>query len=279
MFLSMKNPLSTRYGVLAAVLGLAVAMPAVAEDRALALNYEIELAGTSGNKVDTLTRLVDDRYAIDAEARKYGILGTLTGSYRTQVSSRGKFGANALAVLASTGHLKTGDEDRRFTFSYGPEGKVSYGSQPALDIKTGREVSDEQKRGSYDPLTASIVALLTRTDPCAGPLPIFDGRRRFDLLIDRKGSERVPEGKELGIKEDGVRCDVRMKRIAGYKPGTDSDTEFKKPAKLWLARLDDSGRLYPVRVEIDIGIGSLIARLVKFDQRPLTPEEKASLTR
>lgn len=275
----MSNPLSIRYGAIAAALGLLAAAPAWAQDRAVALNYEIELAGTSGIKVDTLTKLTDDRYAIDAEARKYGILSTFTGSYRTQVSSRGQFGANVLNVSASTGQLKTGDEDRRFTFDYGPDGKLTYGSQPAIDIKSGRETTDEQRRGSYDPLTASIVALLTRADPCAGPLPIFDGRRRFDLLIDRKGLERVPEGKQLGIKEDGVRCDVRMKRIAGYKPGTDSDTEFKKPARLWLAKLDDSGRLYPVRVELDIGIGSLVARLVKFDQRPLTPDEKASLAK
>ncbi|MEO8560364.1 MAG: DUF3108 domain-containing protein, partial [Rhodospirillales bacterium] len=195
-------------------------------------------------------------------------------------TSRGQFGANLLTVAASGGELKTGAEDRRFSFTYGADGKLSYDSQPQLEIKSGRQVTDEQKRGSYDPLTTSIVALLTRADPClGGPLPVFDGRHRFDLLIDRKGLERVPEGKNLGIKEDGLRCDIRMKRVAGYKPGNDSDTEFKKPARLWLAKLDDSGRFYPVRLEIDIGIGSVVARLVKFEQRPLTADEKALLAK
>ena len=59
----MSKPLSIRYAALIIAL---LAIPAWAEDRAVALNYEIELAGTSGIKVDTLTKTIDDRYVIDA---------------------------------------------------------------------------------------------------------------------------------------------------------------------------------------------------------------------
>jgi len=277
----MKRTVFARFSASAALLlGLSVALPAAADERAITLNYDIELAGASGVRVDTVTRLSNDRYAVDAQARKYGLLSTFTGAFNTRISSRGSFAANQLTIAGSQGHLKTSEEDRRFTYVYSPDGKLSYRSEPAIEIKPGREVSDEQRRGAYDPLTAAILALLTRADPCeGGPLPVFDGRRRFDLMVERRGLEKVPDGKALGVSGDGLRCDVRMRRIAGYKRGADSDTEFTKPARLWLAKLDDSGRYYPVRLEIDIGIGAVIARVVKFEQRPLNDEDKQALAK
>ncbi len=268
----------------AAALALAFASNAFAghaqaEDRAITLNYEIELAGTFGFRVDTVTRLADDRYSADADVSKQGVLSAFTSSFHAVINSRGRFGANLINAATGGGQLKAGDEDRRFTFTYGPDGQVVYASQPELEVKTGREIGDDQRRGSLDPLSAAVAAFLTRPDPCSRPIAIYDGRHRFDLLVDNKGMEKVPEAATMGIKDKGLRCDVRMKRVAGYKSGSDGDTEFKRPARLWLAKLDDSGRFYPVRVEIDIGIGSVVAHLVKFDARPLTADEKASLAK
>jgi hypothetical protein len=253
--------------------------PAWCQDSAVTLNYDIELAGTFGFRVQTTLRLADDRYAIDADVRKQGILGAVTQSFHAQVNSRGKVGVNVLNVAASDGRLQAGDEDRRFSYVYGPDGQLTYDSKPELDVKTGREVTDEQRRGSLDPLSAAIAAFVSRPDPCVGPVAVFDGRRRFDLVVEPKGMERVPDGDSVGVKDKGVRCDVRLHRIAGYKPGADSDTELTRPARLWLAKLDDSGRLYPVRLEIDIGIGEVVAHLTKFNARPLTADEKAALAK
>lgn len=254
--------------------GLAAAS-ALAQDRAVTLNYEITLAGTFGFRIETKTLIGQDRFATDVDVRKQGVLAAFTSGYHAEVTSRGRLGGR-LQEVSTSGRLRAGDEDRRFAYVYGPDGQVSYSSQPALKIKSGREVSDQQKRGSFDPLTAAIAALLTRDDPCQGNVPVFDGKHRFDLLIDRKGMEPVPDGASLGVTGSGLRCNVSLRRVAGYKPDDDDD-DVKRPARLWLAKLDDSGRYYPVRLEFDVGIGSVVARLSKFDARPLTADEKNAL--
>ncbi len=254
--------------------GLAGA-PALAQDRAVTLNYEITLAGAFGFRVETTTLVDNDRFAANVDVRKQGVLAAFSAGFHAEVKSTGRLAAS-LQNVSARGRLRAGDEDRRFSYAYGPDGQVSYASQPALEVKTGREVSDAQRRGSLDPLTAAVAAILTREDPCAANVPVFDGKRRFDLMIDRKGIEPVPDGAAIGVTGPGLRCDVRLRRIAGYKPGSD-DEGPQKAARLWLAKLDDSGRYYPVRLEFDLGIGSVVARLAKFDARPLTADEKNSL--
>lgn len=255
---------------------LSAAQASGPQDRQIALSYEIKIGGIYGAKAHTVLRIAGDRFVAQASVGKEGVLDALSKAYRAVHVSRGRVLDNGVAPGESVAEIVSGDKARALRASYTGDGTLSIAESPPPEIKPGREVSADHRRGAWDPLMAAMVAVLGRSDPCAGTLPVFDGRTRFDLVPKRIGSENFPSN-DFKVKGESVVCEVRLRKIAGYKPNTDPDEDFDKPAKLWLGALDDSGRLYPLRVEIETNFGTVAGQLSKFDSRPLTEAEKVAL--
>lgn len=246
------------------------------EGRQIALSYEVKIGGIYGVRADTQLRIAGDRFVARAFVGKQGVLDALSKAYRAIHVSRGRVVDNGVAPGDSVAEIVSGDEARALRASYTGDGTLNIAENPPPDIKPGREVSADHRRGAWDPLMAVMVAVLGRSDPCAGTLPVYDGRTRFDLVPKKIGSENFPSS-DFKVRGESVVCEVRLRKIAGYKPNTDPDEDFDKPAKLWLGSLDDSGRLYPLRVEIETNFGTVAGQLSKFDSRPLTEAEKVAL--
>ncbi len=255
---------------------LPAARAADPEDRQIALSYEVKIGGIYGMKADTQLRIAGDRFMARASVGKDGVLDVLSKAYRAVHVSRGRVIDNRVAPGESVAEIVSGDKARALRASYNGDGTLNIAETPPPDIKPGREVSADHRRGAWDPLMAAMVAVLGRSDPCAGTLPVYDGRTRFDLVPKKIGSENFPSN-DFKVKGESLVCEVRLRKIAGYKPNTDPDEDFDKPAKLWLGSLDDSGRLYPLRVEIETSFGTIAGQLRKFDSRPLTEAERIAL--
>jgi hypothetical protein len=249
-----------------------------AEGRQVALNYEVRVGGVHGVRADTVLRMAGGRFVAEAEIGKEGLLDKLSKTYRALHIARGRLLDGRITPDATEAKIVSGDEARALRASYASDGTLNIAQNPPAEIKPGREVSADQRRGALDPMMAALVALVGRQDPCAGTIPIYDGRTRFDLVPKRIGSESFPS-EDFKIKGQSVVCEVRLRKVAGYKPGTDPDEDFDKPAKLWLGALDDSGRLYPLRVEIETSFGTIAGQLRKASIRPLTADEELALAK
>jgi hypothetical protein len=267
----------TASGVVAATM-LATAGASAAEGRQIALTYEVKIGGVHGVRADTVLRIAGERFVAEAEIGKEGLLDKLSKTYRAMHVSRGRLTEGRIAPDGSEAKIVSGDEARAVRASYTSDGTVEIAESPRPDIKPGREVTANHRRGAWDPLMAALMTVLGRKDPCAGTVPIYDGRTRFDLVPKRIGTESFAS-EDFKIRGESVVCEVRLRKIAGYKPNTDPDEDFDKPAKIWLGVLDDSGRLYPLRVEIDSNFGTVAGQLRKFSSRPLTREEELALAK
>lgn len=263
----------------AAGLLLFTASAAGAAEQVIVLNYEIHVAGAYGVLVDTVTQVTPERYVTQATVRKDGILSALTKKYRVQDVALGRFSNDKVVPVEMRAAVQSGDDQRTIRFVYDGSGTISASEQPPYKPKPGREIGDSQRVATFDPLNAAVVAFLGRTDPCGAPVRIFDGRRRFDLVSERRGMEKLPDSEYEAVKGKALRCDVRLQKVAGYSKSDQHDDDMSRPARLWLASLDDSGRLYPVRLEIDTGFGQVVARVSKFASRPMTLQEKAAMAR
>jgi hypothetical protein len=266
----------TLAGALAATMLAGPGQSAATEPRQIGLVYEVKIGGVHGVRAETVLRMAGDRFVAEAEIGKEGILDKLSKTYRAVHVSRGRIVDGRLNPDESVAQIVSGDEKRALRASYANDGTLSISETPPPDIKPGREVNSAQRRGAWDPLMAAIVTLLGREDPCAGNIPVYDGRNRFDLVPKKTGSESFPSN-DFKIKGQSVVCEVRIRKIAGYKPGTDPDEDFDNAAKLWLGALDDSGRLFPLRVEIETSFGTIAGQLKKSSFRPLTEDERLAL--
>lgn len=92
-------------------------------------------------------------------------------------------------------------------------------AQPPYNT-TKYPVSDEQKKGALDPMSA-ITAILsgvraTDKNPCGTGVQVFDGRRRYDVSFTYKKDEHVKL--DNGLFEGTAHlCQIHYKQIAGYK--------------------------------------------------------------
>jgi len=249
---------------------------ASAENRQVALDYDVRIGGIHGMRAETVLRVAGDRFEAKAEVGKEGLLDAISKSYRAVHVSRGRVLEGRLAPAESVAQIVNGKDARSFRASYGSDGNLSFAENPAPEIKPGREVSAAQRRGAWDPLMAAAMAVMGRDDPCGGTIPVYDGRNRFDLVPKRIGTESFPS-EDFKIQGKSIVCEVRLRKIAGYKPGTNPDEDFDNAAKLWLGVLDDSGRLYPLRVEVESNLGTIVGQLKKASIRPLTEEERLAL--
>jgi len=106
-------------------------------------------------------------------------------------------------------------------------------------------------KDSFDPVTSIIIlGLLSHTNKnCDTTIPIFDGRRRFDL--NYKSIEKI---------EHNYKCELKINRIAGY-----SKKELKKHPKngtIFLTKLPGTKQfLFPSEVKIPLIIGSFFVKL------------------
>ena len=82
------------------------------------------------------------------------------------------------------------------------------------------ELTDAHRQGILDPLTALLIPAAGGDDglteaACQRTLPVFDGRRRFDLKLAFKRMDKVKADK--GYAGPAVVCAVTFQPIAGHR--------------------------------------------------------------
>jgi uncharacterized protein DUF3108 len=136
----------------------------------------------------------------------------------------GRFGERSIAMVL--------DENGRYDVSATPEDGIhTNGFSPST------------VRGSIDPLTASIFTAINATaNPCDQTIPVFDGRRIFNLEFSELETASLnPEGAGA-YQGEAWKCSVAYKPIAGFtrKWLVSQAKDPLKPFTVWMARFDDA---------------------------------------
>ena len=265
----------------AAVLTTAMAgAPArAAEDRRVALSYEVHIGGIHGLKAETVLQRAGERFVAEAQVAKSGLFAIVSKFYRARHVSRGRIVDGRVQPDESVIQINSGNDARAMRASYFDGGALRFAQNPEFTPRSGREVGEDLLEGAWDPLMAALAVVMDRREPCGGPVPIFDGRYRFDLDMKPLGRQRL-ETDGYRLRGQALLCEVRIRRIAGYKPDDGSGDEGpNKPARLWLGAVDDTGWMYPLRLEVDTGFGTAVGNLRAIDSRPLSATERAALDR
>jgi hypothetical protein len=248
--------------VLAAVsvLALAGASPARAADEAqFRLDFEAYLGGFRVMSVASEGRYGPGGYAIEAAARTRGVVGWF-GDWIGRGVSDGAVKGGGLVPRVHRDE-STWRGDKRFVeMNYAADGSVAVRAEPPPEKDNRDPVPAGEMMGTVDALTAALTLIrrVNAAGACAGEARIFDGRRRFDLRLS--GGEQVvlTKSDQLGYGGPALKCAGVVRRIAGFWKGTEYRLDDDKPSHVWLARLSPAGPLLPVRMEIEIGIGTLV---------------------
>ena len=134
--------------------------------------------------------------------------------------------------------------------------------KPRKELK----VSSFQLKGALDPVGA-FLAVLSRPDagrPCAMRIPVFDGRRLYELVgeMDGDGAGQLRAGRYSPFTGPTVDCRVRLVKKAGFKRKTgDSEKRGDRRMRLRMGRVFDEVPTVPVRLAADIRYGAVVVYL------------------
>lgn len=267
---------------LAAMTALALSwatLPAAASTDRLNLFYEVYSGGFHVLNFELDLALAAERYDVTARINSAGFLGWLL-SWRQTSESRGLIGAESLSPERHRSQAEFRGRRRSVEIDYesGKVGDVRV-EPPAREDEGRDEVSPERRREAMDPISSILGAIrrISAGQGCGGRLPVFDGRRRYDLVLTERG--RAPGLPQLaGAPSGRVQCDFVYEPIAGHER-RDADPETRDKRRIQSGRVfaERNGPLVvPVRIEIDGDWGMTIAHLREVKRPDCTVTAQAA---
>lgn len=256
----------------AGVLALAVICLAPSAPRADApptparLAYQVYFGGLKAVALDADIGLSAQQYDVSLRVHTEGLIDWLL-EWTARSASKGQVVDGALQPARHTA-VSTVRGDRRATeLTFHPDGTIDAVVDPPNDTDEREPVSPAEMRGALDPITAVLMAAhqVGASGSCAQRVPVFDGRRRYDLAFVDGGPATLKPSEYSSFSGAATLCLFRYIRIAGYqKPGGrwGNPRDYDREYRVWLASIVPGLPPLPVRIEVEGTFGELIVHLV-----------------
>ncbi|GLR81989.1 DUF3108 domain-containing protein (plasmid) [Azospirillum oryzae] len=253
-------------GLSLALLPLATAMASAEPVKA---TYRVFVGGITALDVEAMLEVTGDRYRIEVSAVTGGTIGRLF-SWRTDSLTDGYVRGGDLRPANHHQTSQLRGEPRNVTLTYGPQGDVAASVSPPPEKDDREPVPPALQRGTLDPLSAVLDLLFAvgASQGCDRSLPVFDGRRRYDMVFSEVGRRIVDPSRYSVFAGVAQQCRVTYKPVAGYARSSPagrfwqrSDPADRPPVDLWLAPVAAGYPPLPVRLETDSDFGSVVVHL------------------
>jgi len=267
------HPLALLRAVIVACLGLAATREAGAQVK-LDTSYAISVARIPIGSDTASAEFSDKDYAVSMTGRASGLLRILASGEGT-LSTVGivKDGRPTPTRYVST---TTADDDKldvTMTFEDGNVKELVVSDPPPVPDRV--PLTEAHRKNVIDPLTAMFVPGTEGGDglgqaECQRTLPIFDGRRRYDLKLAFKRTEKVKADK--GYAGPAVVCSVVLQPIAGHRTSS-SLLKFVDGREIEMAFVPIAGTrvLAPFRVSVFHALGNLVIQASRFEVATARP--------
>jgi hypothetical protein len=264
-----------------ALVALAASMPSARAQARLTAQYTISVAGISIGRGDFTAEIAGGRYAAVGSGRAAGFLRILV-SGEAAVAARGVLSEDK-SVPSNFTATMTSDDERssvNMTLDNGVVKDLTAESSDQFDDRVA--VTDAHRVGVIDPVSAMLVpagsAVALSPQACQRTLPIFDGRRRYDLKLSFKRMDKVETDK--GYRGPVAVCAAAFRPIAGHRAGSMLVKYLSdgRDLELWLAPISGTNVLGPYRLSVAHMIGSLLIEAVRYEATmlPMPPATTTS---
>ena len=168
-----------------------------------------------------------------------------------------------------------GTHKRLSGLDFAEDGTLKQGVEPPKPEEGREPVPPEMLKGALDPVsavTAMLGAAKAGSPGCAATVPVFDGRRRFDISAERQPDATLAPAYYTAYAGPAVVCQLHFKSLAGgYRDGersrfwqTDKPGAERPPIELWLAPLKVGELPVPVYVAGKSILGWVTAYLASY---------------
>jgi len=266
------SPTVVRQALLAAALTCA-ALPAFGDKPTyrMTTEYSVTWLGMPIFKGAITGQNLGKRYSLDFRAKATGLLRVIQ---RSQIVAYANGSVEPSRYRAERFHLraKWRKKRRRVDIRFAPDGDLKLLVSPAEPGKR-KPVPKALAAAGLDPLTALLHSTTVPLDtkPCALKVPIFDGRRRFDIRLEYIGPVKLKRPVSPLLDRAAIKCRIHIRRVAGFtaKEVRDMDRGRKRNAVIWVSKLRRLKMWMPVRFVYPSRWGRATGRVVKISVAPV----------
>jgi hypothetical protein len=232
-------------------------------DRRVTLDYAVYIGGFRTIDIAFDARIGRGDYRLKMDLTAEGLLNWVL-EWSMSAYSEGRFGDKGVIPVRAGHDSRWRGNMRRIRLDYRGGGPPVTEIVPPPDEDDRRPVPVEARTGARDLAGAVLSTLFTvgATNGCTHSEPVFDGRRRFDLVFEQVGRERFVPGEYSPFRGEAVKCTLRIRRIAGFRLTTSRYRWMSTgQAVVWIGRPFPDAPPVPVRLEMDTMLGALRAHL------------------
>ena len=252
-------------------------LAALTHDRAFAqgrleASYSISAARIPIGNANVTAEIGETEYTASMSARGSGIMRILS-SGDGNLKIQGHI-LDGLPVPVRYVSSTTADDDTldvKMSFENGVAAALEASPPPPSDDRVA--LTEQHRFGVTDPLTALFVPAGDggpTQAACARVLPIFDGRRRYDLKLAFKRMDQVKVGE--GFSGPVVVCSMALLPIAGHRKSSPMLKFLTggREMEIAFAPIAGTSLLAPLRVTVFHMLGNLVMQATKFVTSPAT---------
>jgi hypothetical protein len=254
--------------------GLASGASHRAQAQRLEARYLISMTGMRVGQSAWTVNLDDDRYSVSASGGSVDILNVLLrGEGVAKVSGSIKDGRLVPATFSSNLAEDGVKVDLKMTFDDGNVTAVEDNAPPPGPDRV--PLAQSHAQGVTDPLTALIIpddgsgGGVPAKESCNRTLAIFDGRRRYDLVLSFKRVEdlRDKEGRHVLV------CNVILRPIAGHRANSMimKYVADRRDMEISFAPIAGTRFLAPFRLSVPTLIGTMAVQATSFETSAQAP--------
>ncbi|MGV8998025.1 MAG: DUF3108 domain-containing protein [Parvibaculaceae bacterium] len=232
--------------------------------------------------------LLEGTFEAGLDARTYRLrtdmatAGTIARFYPAtyKLNTKGERHNGQLAPVMFISDQKSPRDTRRLTLTYRPDGRPDVLAVPPFEEEELEEVAEiipAMTDNTSDPVSAFLMPVKHMekgADPCAHKVPVFDGKRRYDLTFayDSNKTMTVPDAANPAAPPpsyDTIVCTVTYEAIAPkeLKRRMEKTKRRKDDMRIWFAPFDN-GRIYmPVRFELRTPVGVAVMELQSLSEK------------
>ncbi len=259
----------------AALAAALIARPAGAEEApvkpSVLLDYKIYIGGLEALASTVAIGTDVSRYDVEIKAVTAGAIGKMM-PWRINIGSKGNVAGEVLQPVEHAQHNDFQGKERSVVLRYdGHGGFIERKVFPDAQEDQRDDVPAGQTSNTLDIVSGVLAGLLAvdRTGSCNGRVPVFDGRRRFDLVYRDDGHETMESSGVAMYAGDALKCAVKVEPGAGYWKKNQKKFFTRKvngedqvvPIEVYIARVGAAKVEVPVRIESASPFGPLVLNL------------------
>lgn len=235
------------------------------------LDYKIYIGGLEALSATAAIASESDHYDIEIKATTAGAIGKVM-PWAVRIASKGNVSNDTLQPVEHVQNNNFQGKDRSVTLSYdGHGGFLNRTVKPDANEDQRDQVPADLTRDTLDIVSGVLQGLRTvdRTGKCDSKVPVFDGRRRFDLVFSDDGHETLESSGVAVYSGDALKCGVKVEPVAGFWRKNQRKFFSRRvngedqvvPIEVYVARVGTAKVEVPVRIESTSPFGPLVLNL------------------